>query len=274
MFNNWTPIKSQAKNANFFRELLGFPDSPANIALIVYDEVPNLENMLMQLGEAMVKVKNSSDASPMIFNATDLKIAAKVSLTWKSNGDSDNSYAVRWLSRKNIYQVLGMGHSLDQLQQDAYTDAISGLPNMKAALLNLEKAISDRATFSLLLIDGDNIRAYNNVNYAEGDEMIRAMSKVFSNNLGPGDFVARWRSGDEFVVILPNTPLEGAQVIGERFRLAVKATSQEWLFPTTISIGVTSYPSHGDDADSLIDSAEAANKRAKELGKDKVVIAE
>jgi len=258
---------------------LGFPGSPADIALILYDQTPySLDSILMQMGEAMVRVKNSKASRQMIFNANDFKISAQAPPTWKPANDSDFSFAVRWLSRKNIYQVLEMGRSLDQIQQDAYTDAISRLPNMKAALLNMEQtlqnSISDRQPFSLLLIDGDNIRAYNNINYAVGDEMIRKMSAVFKNNLRPNDFVARWRSGDEFVVILPDTPIEGAKIIGERFRLAVKEASKSWLFPTTISIGVASYPFHGDNTDSLIDKAESANKRAKEQGKDQVVIAD
>jgi diguanylate cyclase (GGDEF)-like protein len=149
---------------------------------------------------------------------------------------------------------------------------------MKATLLNLEQtlqnSISNHQPFSLLLIDGDNIRAYININYAVGDEMIREMSAVFINNLRPNDFATRWRSGDEFVVILPYTPIEGAKIIGERFRLAVKEASMSWLIPTTISIGVASYPIHGDNTDSLIDKAESANKRAKEQGKDQIVLAD
>ncbi len=121
------------------------------------------------------------------------------------------------------------------------------------------------------MIDGDNIRIYNSVNYAAGDEMIRAMSALFKEHLRLNDFIARWRSGDEFLAILPDTPLEGAVRIAERFRLAVKSTSKSWRFPVTISIGVASYPTSGEDIDSLIDKVESANKRAKDQGKDQVV---
>ena len=129
-------------------------------------------------------------------------------------------------------------------------------------------------SFSILLIDGDNIRVYNSINYAAGDEMIREMSAVFKDNLRPDDFVARWRSGDEFIVILPDTPGQDATRIGERFRLAVKQASQTWRFPVTISIGVASYPTHGDSINTLVDEAESANKRAKDQGKDQVVLAD
>ena len=157
--------------------------------------------------------------------------------TWWKAKYHDNSGTNRTLTEKILL--------------DAYTDAISRLPNMKAALLNMEQtlqnSISNKQPFSVLLIDGDNIRAYNNINYAVGDEMIRKMSAVFMNNLRPNDFVARWRSGDEFVVILPDTPIESAKIIGERFRLALKEASKSWLFPTTISIGIAAYPIHGDN---------------------------
>ena len=124
------------------------------------------------------------------------------------------------------------------------------------------------------MIDGDNIRAYNSINYAAGDEMIRDMSFVFKDNLRPTDFVARWRVGDEFIVILPDTAIEGAKIIGERFRLAVKEASRSWRFPVTISIGIASYPTHGDTIDALIDKVESANKRAKDQGKNQVVLAD
>ena len=149
---------------------------------------------------------------------------------------------------------------------------------MKAALHNLQKTIENSAVnhkpFSMLLIDGDNIRIYNSINYAAGDEMIRDMSIVFKSNLRPSDFVARWRAGDEFIVILPDTPSEGAKIIAERFRLAVKETSQTWKFPVTISIGIASYPTHGNNINSLVDKAESANKHAKDQGKDRVLLAD
>ena len=214
----------------------------------------------------------------MFFNATDFKIQAQTPDTWKSKDDSDVSFEVRWISKINIFQVLEMGRILDDTQQEAFTDAISNLPNMKAALQNLQKAIENSAAnhrpFSMLLIDGDNIRIYNSINYAAGDEMIRDMSVVFKNNLRPSDFVARWRAGDEFIVILPDTSIEGAKIIGERFRLAVKEASQAWKFPVTISIGIATYPMHGDNINSLIDKAETANKHAKDQGKDRVVLAD
>jgi diguanylate cyclase (GGDEF)-like protein len=258
--------------------LLGFPDSAADIALVFFDQSPtSFDTLLMILGEAMVRVKNKEDSHFMHFSVTDFNIPAQSPTRWKSNSDSDISFAIRWISLINIHQVLELGRILDEAQQEAYTDTISGLPNLKAALRNLEKSIEDSMTshqpFSVLMIDGDNIRAYNSINYAAGDEMIRNMCIIYKESIRPNDFVARWRSGDEFLVILPDTSTAGAKIIGERIRLAIKEASKDWRFPVTVSIGVASYPIHGDNLNTLIDTVESANKRAKDQGKDQVVLA-
>lgn len=255
---------------------LGFPGTAANMALVSFGQTPiALETILVKGDDAVASVKNNRDCDFVIVNAIDSKTLWDASTSSKSNTDSELSLS--WLSF-NISHVLQLGRVLNDIQNEAYTDAISGLPNLRAALLHIEKAIQNSATankpFSLLMIDGDNIRAFNNISYAVGDEMIRKMSDVFKENLRPNDFIARWRSGDEFVVILPDTTISGAKVIGERFRLAVKEASKSWLFLTTISLGIVSYPIHGDNVNALIDKAESALKRAKEQGKDQVVLTE
>ena len=276
---HWELVERIHKRMSLEAKRFGFPDVAADTTLIFFDQTPtSLDTLLLKMGEAMVKVKNKPNSHFMLFNATDFKIHPQAPETWKSNSDSDISFSVRWLSLNNIYQVLKMGMILDETQQEAYTDTISGLPNLKAAMLNLEKAIQNSIAsskpFSMMMIDGDNIRAYNSINYAAGDEMIRDMCVVYKNNLRPNDFVARWRAGDEFIVILPDTSIEGAKIIGERFRLAIKEASQTWKFPVTISIGIASYPIHGDNVNALIDKAESANKHAKDQGKDRVVLAD
>lgn len=256
---------------------LGMSEPAAHIALIQYENSPTrLDSILMQMGEAMIRTKRQHDTSYTILKSNDLNVAAQESTRWEAQGDSNGYYSTRWMSRKSIYQVMEMGRMLDQTQQEAYADAISGLPNMRAALLEMERnikhSVSTSKAFSILLMDGDNFRVYNNINYAAGDMMIHDMGVVLRNNLRPNDFVARWRSGDEFIAILPNTFSEGAKIVGERFRLAVKEVSQSWRFPTSISIGVASYPNQANDINELVEKAESALHQAKERGKDQVVI--
>ncbi len=260
-------------------EKFGFPGPAADTTLIFFDQTPvSLDSILIQMGQSMMKVKNAADSHAMVFDAAGLEAGLQPPDTWESMSVPENSSPGRWLALNNIHQVLKMGVILDETQKEAYTDAISGLPNMKAALLSMERSIRDSATsrqpFSILMIDGDNIRAYNNINYAAGDQMIRDLCAVLKENIRPRDFIARWRTGDEFLLILPDTPAAGAGSIGERILLAVRETSKGWRFPVTVSIGVASYPAHAEEHNTLIDKVEAANKRAKDGGKDRVMLAE
>jgi diguanylate cyclase (GGDEF)-like protein len=148
---------------------------------------------------------------------------------------------------------------------------------MRAALIKMDqelsRSISSGQPLSILLMDGDNLTLYNNISYAAGDDMIQKISSVLSENLRPGDFIARWRTGDEFIAILPNTTSEGAMNVGERFCSAIREKSQSWLIPTSISIGIATFPKHGKEADTLVDVAESALKKAKDMGKDRIILA-
>jgi diguanylate cyclase (GGDEF)-like protein len=258
---------------------LGIPNPAARIALIHYEDDANLalNNVLYQLGEAIMYVKTKKDRTYKTFYARDLMGADPTSRKQEKNEDIDTQETLHWIASFAINRLVFLGRMLNKTQQAAFTDSISGLPNLRAALLNIEKEMQNsslkRESCSILLIDGDNIRSYNDISYAVGDEMIRDLSTVLSGNLRPGDFVARWRSGDEFIAVLPNTGAEGARIVGERFRQAVKDASQLWRFPTSISIGIATYPMNGQKINPLIDKAEAALKRAKDEGKDRVIVA-
>jgi diguanylate cyclase (GGDEF)-like protein len=89
-------------------------------------------------------------------------------------------------------------------------------------------------------------------------------------HLRPGDFIARWRVGDEFLVLLPATTKDGAFVVAERLRSEVETTSRVWKFPITISIGIASYPSHGGTIKELLLAVEKAAKHSKEHGKNQI----
>lgn len=177
-----------------------------------------------------------------------------------------------------IEKLARVGKLLDQSLELAYTDSISGLPNMNAALSYLEGFVEDaevsKAKFSFFLIDGDNLGQYNDISYMLGDEMIKKLGTTLKQGLRPNDFIARWRSGDEFIVVLPDTSLEGANHIGYRLKERVKEISQAWRFPVTVSIGVVSYPHNGKTVDDLIDCAERALRLAKAQGKDCVAVIE
>jgi diguanylate cyclase (GGDEF)-like protein len=261
-------------------EQLGIPSPPATIALIHFDTHYHfsVNDIMFHLGETIRAIKLNKDRSISIFQARDL-IKSTTKTDELTPDRLYHSYDVlRFLANRFIDQVRYMGQVLDAAQKSSYQDTISGLPNLRAALRKMELAINESAAsiqpFSILLTDGDNFRLYNRVNYAAGDEVIQKTGAILSEHLRPGDFVARWRTGDEFIVVLPNTSGEAARVVAERFRSAIREASRGWILPSSISIGIATYPYHGSSLDELVAAAEAALRRAKEEGKNRVILAE
>jgi len=260
-------------------EKLGIPAPVARIALVHYDDnnYISLHNVLFQLGEAMLDVKTRKERTINIYRAQDLITSDGQTEERNKIAGEYSQTILRWIANDAIGRILYLGRLLDEAQKTSLLDSISGLPNMRAALLKMDQELSRSNSsgqpFSILLIDGDNLTLYNNISYAAGDEMIQNLSAVLSESLRPGDFVARWRTGDEFVAVLPNTTSEGALIVGERFCSAIRETSQSWRIPTSISIGIATFPKHGTNTNALGDVAEGAMKKAKDMGKDRVILA-
>lgn len=170
-----------------------------------------------------------------------------------------------------------LGGTLQYTFKIAYTDPVSNAPNMLAIQrrleLSLSEALLDHKQLSLCLIDGDSLKRYNSRGYQAGDDVIRKITQTLATGLRPTDFLGRWRMGDEFIVILPATNVDQASMVAERLREAVENASQGWLFPTSISIGISYYPKHGYTTGQLIEAAEKALAIAKGTGKNKVVVA-
>lgn len=156
----------------------------------------------------------------------------------------------------------------------ALVDDISGLPNHRAGKLHLSDLLesykSDKNGFSLLFIDGDDLKRYNKVSYETGNNMIRNLSGIIAGTLRNEDKMFRWLSGDEFLIVLKETNEAKAVKVAERIRKTVEESTVNWIYPVTISIGISSYPRDGQCMTDLINKAEMANGMAKEAGKNRV----
>jgi diguanylate cyclase (GGDEF)-like protein len=173
-------------------------------------------------------------------------------------------------------RLLSFANRLDDTHQMAYLDAVTQLPNSIAAERELDRAIKEsqrsKEAFSILFIDGDNLRFYNDISYSAGDNMLRRLAELLSGNVRPGDFIARWRVGDEFLVLLPTATQNDAFIVAERLRSEVEATSKSWEIPITISIGISMYPAHGSTVEELLGAVEKAAKHSKDHGKNQITI--
>jgi diguanylate cyclase (GGDEF)-like protein/putative nucleotidyltransferase with HDIG domain len=170
--------------------------------------------------------------------------------------------------------------SVPALQMEARVDPKTGLFNARhfAAALAEELARAQRfgRPMSLIMADLDLLREINN-NYGHlaGDAVLKGIADVFRQQLRHYDIPARF-GGEEFSILLPETPPEQALEIAERIRRAVAdsrfevETSSEPI-RATVSIGVAGYPKDGKGANELIHQADLAVYRAKLQGRNRVL---
>lgn len=173
-----------------------------------------------------------------------------------------------------IMRMLELGEMLDQAMTQAETDPLTGLPNNRAMrrLLDMTttQARETQGHFAVLLVDGDNLRQFNKISYQAGDELIQQLAAILAKGLRQPDRLARWRLGDEFLILLPEATVNVATGVAQRLVEAVE--NAEWRLPVTISVGIALFPQHGRDAETLEDAVEAALTDAKERGKNQAVL--
>jgi diguanylate cyclase (GGDEF)-like protein len=162
----------------------------------------------------------------------------------------------------------------------ARTDGLTGLGNRRSFAEVLERewrrARRARSVFSLLFVDVDRFKAYNDTyGHQAGDDALAAVARCIGDNIRrPVDSAARY-GGEEFVVLLPDTPEPGAARIAERIRAAIDELALEHVGSehghVTASIGLASWtPERDEEADSMIKAADQALYRAKATGRNKV----
>jgi len=178
---------------------------------------------------------------------------------------------------RNQIQIVNQLRAIESLSR---LDQLTGVANRRSfdERIDVEwkRAARENAPISILLMDLDMFKAYNDAyGHQQGDIALRAVANIILMSLKrPPDFVARW-GGEEFIVLLPNTPLDGALEISENIRRNVE--SHEIFHEdgssskTTISIGVsTQIPSQGFLVSAFVSRADKALYAAKAAGRNRV----
>lgn len=129
---------------------------------------------------------------------------------------------------------------------------------------------------TLLMIDIDHFKEYNDrYGHLAGDERLKEMVHLIASRIREVDFFSRF-GGEEFVLILPNTPRQDGIGVAEKVRELVRGhryvTAQIPSQPFTVSIGVASYPEDAETMEDLVDAADIALYEAKGAGRDRVVV--
>ncbi|KKT06433.1 MAG: Two-component response regulator [Parcubacteria group bacterium GW2011_GWA2_43_17] len=166
------------------------------------------------------------------------------------------------------YFLLSVNVEKDYYAEMAVLDGLTGLYNRRYfnELMILEFSRLKRAddVFSLLMIDIDNFKTYNDTKgHPAGDKLLKEAAQVFQGVVREVDSVCRY-GGEEFVVILSRTDKEETQVVAERLRAQVNL-----YLAATVSIGIACAPQDGKNSQELIEKADTALYEAKRTGKNK-----
>jgi diguanylate cyclase len=167
-----------------------------------------------------------------------------------------------------------------ELEHMAFHDSLTGLPNRRwfdRAVRAESSAARRRGTAtSLIVIDLDHFKALNDTyGHPLGDDVLQGVARVLTDHVRVSDTVARL-GGEEFIILLPDTPLDGARALAEKLREKVAAAAfpnGESAVKVTASFGVAALEAgEGRDAVHSYAAADAALYRAKNLGRNRVEV--
>lgn len=210
----------------------------------------------------MELIKGTGSPMPILISATAIR-------------DAQGNFLA---SRTTVFDNTEQKMNEAQLERLARTDVLTSLSNRRdfyeRAQQEVARAKRSGKAFSLMLLDVDFFKKINDqYGHAGGDEVLRRLSRVLSDLLREVDSPARL-GGEEFVVLMPETPLEGARLVAERVRAGMEATVVELgdgrLIRFTVSIGLAQWADGEDDIDVPLHRADEALYRAKAGGRNQV----
>jgi diguanylate cyclase (GGDEF)-like protein/PAS domain S-box-containing protein len=170
----------------------------------------------------------------------------------------------------------------EDLRSQSIRDPLTGLFNRRyleeALDREVHRAMRARRPLGLIMLDLDHFKVFNDTHgHAAGDALLRAMGRLLRARIRGEDIACRY-GGEEFLVILPEAPLEIASKRAEQLREEVLrlhlGQGHNILEPVTVSMGVAAYPIHGSTVGDLLAAADSHLYIAKHRGRDQVVVGE
>ncbi len=158
------------------------------------------------------------------------------------------------------------------------TDELTGLFNTRGFVIAANRLFGQAQRYgraaSVLMIDSDNLKQVNDDHgHDAGNRMLRQVANAIQAELRATDVPARY-GGDEFIVLLPETPPKGALEVAERIRAAIGTRPlaiDGHQVKSTVSVGLACFPEDGRTLDALAARADRALYQAKQEGRDRVI---
>ena len=170
-------------------------------------------------------------------------------------------------------------YGLNRAKLLAETDDLTGLFNTRGFAIAANRLFAGALRYNrpatVLMIDSDNLKTVNDsYGHDAGNRLLRQLARTIQAELRYTDVPGRY-GGDEFIVLLPETPPRGAQEVAERIRDAVAISPLSFdgrRLECTVSIGVAGYPADGGSLDAVIARADHAMYQAKQQGRNRVML--
>ncbi|MBI5495305.1 MAG: diguanylate cyclase [Deltaproteobacteria bacterium] len=274
----------------------GFPDS-MKVGEMTFAVGEGIAGLVAQTGTTLVVTDTSTDSRFLADRVRFTPRGTLVSVPMISNGmvmgvlnvfrgqvDAFRRDEVEFIESIASQASLGLANArLFQEQVElSLTDALTSLPNRRAldARLEVEVARAQRYESGLcvLMVDVDHFKLFNDAHgHLVGDVVLRGVAQTLCQTVRKADTVARF-GGEEFCVLLPRQDARAAREVADKLRKAVRQREFEHAESQpggriTISLGVASFPEHGQDVKALLDRADAALYAAKRAGRDRVMVA-
>ena len=200
---------------------------------------------------------------------------------WAVEGDEQaDGHLLGRLETIQQYAELALANAerYSQAKERAFIDDVTEVYNARYLHSALENEVRRAARYgnslSVVFLDLDRFKLVNDRHgHLVGSQTLRSLSQMLLGCVRQVDTLARY-GGDEFTVLMADTPHDAAKVVAERIRASVEAHVFEAAdgspLRLTLSAGVSSFPEHGRSRESLLESADQAMYRAKSLGRNRV----
>jgi diguanylate cyclase (GGDEF)-like protein len=233
-----------------------------------YDHAPGDQNL--QQCEICGKVDALATCEPLLVGG---QVIGSVLVASKRGID----VARRARLRESVAQaapILANQRNLAIAQLSAASDALTGLPNRRAADEVFKRMAAQAArsasTLTAVLLDLDHFKEVNDQHgHESGDRALALVGNIITSAIRSSDFAARY-GGEEFLVLLPDTDGQDAQLVAEKLRSEIEHAELVGVGPISASLGLAVLPTDAAEPEELLRKADRALYAAKESGRNRV----
>ena len=217
--------------------------------------------------------------APMVFGEETLGV---IGLSQPARASEDAKAALRLIAQAGA-QALYASAAYQQVKTSANLDGLTGIFNKSHMTQALGEMVVEtarrQAALSVFLFDVDNFKHYNDANgHVEGDQLLKELARLVQEHVRQEDVFGRF-GGEEFLLILPATPLAAGLAVAEKVRGLIAShpfsfRERQPLGRVSVSGGVAEYPAVARDSTHLLKAADEALYVAKRAGRNQVLPAE